>query len=41
MKTEVRMMLSMCRAAEAIRQGEKDPLQWIFEEVQASEMEEG
>ena len=40
-KTEIRMMLSMCKAAEAIRQGEKDPLQWIFEEVQVSEMEEG
>ena len=27
-KTELRMMLSMFKAAEAIRRGEKDPLQW-------------
>ena len=40
-KTELRMMLSMFKAAESIRQGEKDPLQWILEEVQASKMEEG
>ena len=39
-KTELRMMLSMFKAAESIRQGEKDPLQWILEEVQASKMEE-
>ena len=32
-KTELRMMLSMFKAAESIRQGEKDPLQWILEEV--------
>ena len=38
-KTELRMMLSMFKAAEAIRQGEKDPLQWILEEVQGSKME--
>ena len=40
-KTELRMMLSMFKAAESIRQGEKDTLQWILEEVQASKMEEG
>ena len=40
-KTELRMMLSMFKAAESIRQGEKDPLQWILEEVQTSKMEEG
>ena len=39
-KTEIRLMLSMFKAAESIRQGEKDPLQWILEEVQASKMEE-
>ena len=41
MKTELRMMLSMFKAAESIRQVEKYPLQWILEEVQASKMEEG
>ena len=40
-KTELRMMLSMFKAAESIRRGEKDPLQWILEEVQESKMEEG
>ena len=40
-KTETRMMLSMCRAAEAIRQGEKDPLEWILEELQVSDLAEG
>ena len=39
-KTELRMMLSMFEAAEAIRRGEKDFLQWILEEVQESKMEE-
>ena len=34
------MMLSMFKAAESIRQVEKDPLQWILEEVQGSKMEE-
>ena len=38
-KTELRMMLSMFKAAESIRRGEKDPLQWILEEVQGSKME--
>ena len=33
-KTELRMMLSMFKAAESIRRGEKDHLQWILEEVQ-------
>ena len=33
------MMLSMFKAAESIRRGEKDPLQWILEEVQESKME--
>ena len=37
-KTEVRMLLSMFRSAEAIRLGEKDPLQWIMEQVPESEM---
>ena len=41
LKTELRMTLSMFKAAESIRQGEKDPLQWILEEVQISKMEEG
>ena len=40
MKTELRMMLSLFKAAESIRRGEKDPLQWIVEEVQGSRMEE-
>ena len=40
-KTELRMMLNMFKAAESIRRGEKDPLQWILEEVQESKMEEG
>ena len=40
-KTELRMMLSMFKAAESIRRGEKDPLQWILEEVQESKMEAG
>ena len=35
-KTELIMMLSMFKAAESIRQGEKDPLQWILEEVQGN-----
>ena len=39
-KTELRMMLSMFKSAEAIRRGEKDPLLWILEEVEASQMEE-
>ena len=34
------MMLSMFKVAESIRRGEKDPLQWILEEVQESKMEE-
>ena len=38
-KTELRMMLSLFKAAESIRRGEKDPLQWILEEVQGSKME--
>ena len=29
-KTELRMMLSMFKAAESIRRGKKDPLQWIL-----------
>ena len=37
-KTELRMMLSMFKAAESIRRGEKDHLQWILEEVQESKM---
>ena len=32
-KTEVRMMLSLYKSAEAIRRGEKDTLQWIMEQV--------
>ena len=40
-KTVLRMMFSMFKSAEAIRRGEKDPLLWILEEVQASQMEEG
>ena len=40
-KTELRMMLSMFKASESIRRGEKDPLQWILEEVQESKMEDG
>ena len=40
-KTELRIMLSMFKEAESIRRGEKDHLQWILEEVQASKMEEG
>ena len=39
-KTELRLMMSMFMAAESIRKGEKDPLQWILEEVMASKMEE-
>ena len=39
-KTELRLMMSMFMAAESIRNGEKDPLQWILEEVMASKMEE-
>ena len=39
-KTELKMMLSMFKSAEAIRRGEKDPLLWILEEVQESNMEE-
>ena len=35
------MMLSVFKAAESIRRGEKDPLQWILDEVQESKMEEG
>ena len=38
-KTELRLMMSMFMAAESIRNGEKDPLQWILEEVMASKME--
>ena len=38
-KTELRMMLSMFKAAESIRRVEKDHLQWILEEVQESKME--
>ena len=40
-KTELRMMLIVFKAAESNRRGEKDPLQWILEEVQESKMEEG
>ena len=40
-KTELRMMLSMFKAAEAIRRGENDTLQWILEEVQEPKMEAG
>ena len=40
-KTELRMMLSVFKAAESIKRGEKDHLQWILEEVQESKMEEG
>ena len=39
-KTEVRLMMSMFMAAQYIRRGEKDPLQWILEEVMAPKMEE-
>ena len=39
-KTEVRMMLSLFKSAKAIRLGEKDPLQWILEQVHESEMAE-
>ena len=39
-KTEVRLMMSMFMAAESIRRDEKDPLQWILEEVMTSKMEE-
>ena len=39
--TELIMMLSMFKAAESIRRGEKDPLQWILEEVNESKMEAG
>ena len=39
-KTEVRLMMSMFMAAESIRKSEKDPVQWILEEVMASKMEE-
>ena len=39
-KTEVRLMMSMFMAAESIRKGEKDHLQWILEEVKASKMDE-
>ena len=34
------MMLSMFKAAESIRRGKKDRLQWILVEVQESIMEE-
>ena len=33
-------MMSMFMAAESIRKGENDPLQWILEEVMASKMDE-
>ena len=39
-KTELRMMFSMFKAAESIRRGEKDPLQWILEQDNESKMEE-
>ena len=39
-KTELRLMMSMFKAAESIRRGEKDPLQWIFEQVTESKMEQ-
>ena len=40
-KTELRFMMSMFKAAESIRRGEKDPLQWIVEQVTESKMEGG
>ena len=40
-KTELRMMLSMFKAAESIRRAEKDPLQWILEEVKQTKIEDG
>ena len=40
MKIELRLMMSMFMAAESIRNGEKDPLQWIMKEVMASKMED-
>ena len=39
-KTEVRMLLSMFRSAEALRRWEKCPKQWIMEQVPGSEMTE-
>ena len=39
-KTDVRMLLSLFKSAEAIRQGEKDPLQWIVEQISESNMGE-
>ena len=39
-KTEVMMILSLFKSAEAICRGEKDPLQWIFGQVPESEMAE-
>ena len=38
-KTELRSIISMFMTAESIRRGEKDPLQWIFEEVMTYKME--
>ena len=37
-KTEVRMLRSLFKSAEAIRRGEKDPLQWIVEQIRESKM---
>ena len=39
-KTEVRMLLSMFRSAEALRRWEKCPKQWIMEQVPELEMTE-
>ena len=36
--TEVRMLLSLFKSAEAIRQGEKNPLQWIVEQIPESKV---
>ena len=37
-KTEVRMLLSLFKSAGAICQGEKDPLQWIVEQIPESKV---
>ena len=34
------MLLSLFKSAKAIRRGEKDPLQWIVEQIHESEMAE-
>ena len=39
-KTEVRMLLSLFKSAEAIRRWDKDPVQWIVAQIPESKMAE-